>query len=184
MENIDFIFLDSGTGGLPYMQYLNGCCPHAKCVYIADTKNFPYGEKTAEQIIHAASNVVSLALSKWNPKAIVLACNTMSVTALPFLRNHFPDVPFIGTVPAIKLAAELSHNGRIGLLATNKTVTDPYTKELIEKYASDCLVFSRGDSDLIDFIEHNYWRVMIEVVVQFIFVFIIMFDVCFRFFLS
>ena len=153
--NIDFAFIDSGTGGLPYMEYLKSICPEAGCIYLADTKNFPYGEKSREEIITAAAAAVKAVLQRWRPRAIVLACNTMSVTALDALRKQFPEIPFIGTVPAIKLAAEQTRNHIIGLLATNRTVQDPYTDNLIRKYAPDCQVFRRGDSRLISFIEHD-----------------------------
>ena len=152
---MDFIFLDSGTGGLPYMQFLKDSCPEAQCIYLADTKNFPYGEKTPSQIIEAATCAVQSVLAKWTPRAVVLACNTMSVTALPELRKRFSNVPFIGTVPAIKLASSVTKNKRIGLLATNRTVNDSYTDNLKQKFAKDCVLIKRGDAQLIDFIEHK-----------------------------
>ena len=152
---MDFIFLDSGLGGLPYMEYLKESNPESTCIYLADTYNFPYGEKTADEILNAVSNNVSILLKKWNPKAIVLACNTMTVVAIKNLRQKFPDTSFIGTVPAIKVAAEKTKNKRIGLLATQRTVQDSYTQDLIKKYASDCHVVCRGDSHLISFIENK-----------------------------
>ena len=154
MKAVDFAFLDSGTGGLPYMQYLHDACPTASCMYLADTKNFPYGEKTQDQINAAAISAVTAILSKYSPSAIVIACNTMSVTSLSFLRKNFPNIPFVGTVPAIKLAAKLTKNKRIGLLATSSTVAHPYTKQLENKFAHNCTVAKRGDPELVDFIEH------------------------------
>ena len=72
------------------------------------------------------------------------------------LRKRFPKTPFVGTVPAIKPAAQLSKTRKIGLLATNATVNHTYTKKLIEEFASDCTIVSRGDPDLISFIEHKF----------------------------
>ncbi|AEE16354.1 glutamate racemase [Treponema brennaborense] len=152
---IDFAFLDSGTGGLPYMRYLKQQCPEARCVYLADTFHFPYGEKSVSQIIRYATDVSDLIIRKWQPKAVVIACNTMSVTALDSLRKRFPQTPFIGTVPAVKQAAACTRNGIIGLLATTRTVRDPYTDALIRKFAPGCTVVRRGDGALIDFIEHR-----------------------------
>ena len=140
------------------MQYLKDSCPKARCIYLADTKNFPYGDKTSDQIVHAATTAVDLILSHWNPKTFVLACNTMSVSALSELRRIFPEISFIGTVPAIKLATAVTRNKRIGLLATNRTVQDPYTDNLIRKFASDCTVIRRGDAQLISFIEHDFFK--------------------------
>ncbi len=153
MENIDFAFLDSGTGGIPYMLYLRKKLPDSYCAYLGDTAHFPYGQKSPEQILECASEAVSLILKKWNPKTVVIGCNTISVTALAELRKCFPSTPIVGTVPAIKLAASVSKNKRIGLLATNATINHPYCKNLIDEFASDCTVFKRGDPELISFVE-------------------------------
>lgn len=152
---LDFAFLDSGTGGLPYMGYLKEACPRASCLYLADTKNFPYGEKPPPQVVAATIDAVKLILSRFQPRAFVLACNTMSVTALETLRATFPLHQFIGTVPAIKVAAAKTKNKTIGLLATDATVNHPYTRRLIENFATDCRVVSRGDGLLIRFIEEH-----------------------------
>ncbi|MBO5137471.1 MAG: glutamate racemase [Spirochaetaceae bacterium] len=152
---MDFAFLDSGTGGLPYMKYLKESFPEASCIYLADTKNFPYGQKSSKDIEEAACEAVKLLLQHCTPKAIVLACNTMSVVALPKLRQVFSNIPFIGTVPAIKTAASITRNNIIGLLATERTVQEPYTDSLIRQFAPNCKVIRRGDSQLISFIEHE-----------------------------
>ena len=154
-QPIDFAFLDSGTGGIPYMLYLKEKCPSVKCVYLGDTINFPYGEKSPEKICECAKSACELLINSFSPKAIVIACNTISVTALETLRKTFPNTPFVGTVPAIKLAAEVSKNHRIGLLATNQSVKNPYTDKLIKDFASDCYVAKLGEPNLIEFIEKN-----------------------------
>lgn len=152
---LDFAFLDSGTGGLPYMGYLKEVCPGASCLYLADTKNFPYGEKTPSQVVAATVETVELILSRFQPRAFVLACNTMSVTALDILRTSFPENQFIGTVPAIKVAVTKTKNKTIGLLATDATVNHPYTCRLVQDFATTCRVVSRGDGTLIRFIENH-----------------------------
>ena len=146
-------FLDSGTGGIPYMLHLQKKCPDVRCVYLGDTANFPYGEKTREQITDCAAAASRLLIERFSPDAIVVACNTISVTALSELRKMFPSVPFVGTVPAIKLAAAVSPKKRIGLLATRQTVENAYTDRLVTEFASDCYIARRGDPDLIDFVE-------------------------------
>ena len=118
----DFVFIDSGVGGIPYMTTLLQRAPDAECVYVADTANFPYGEKTHEQVVNCVLELVEKINLQFAPKVIVLACNTMSVNALEALRSEFSDVKFVGTVPAIKLAASVSKNRRIGLLATHLVV--------------------------------------------------------------
>ncbi|MBQ0052307.1 MAG: glutamate racemase [Treponema sp.] len=161
-QQIDFAFLDSGTGGIPYMLTLHSQLPQAKCVYLGDTAHFPYGEKSLEEVTKCASMAIRTIVEKWNPKAIVIACNTISVTALSRLRELFPDLPIVGTVPAIKLAAKVTKNKRIGLLATNATVNHPYCQNLIDEFASDCVVIKRGDPKLIDFIEKDFFSVSDE----------------------
>ncbi len=151
----DFVFIDSGVGGIPYMMKLLEKKPDASCVYVADTANFPYGEKTHEQVVKCVTDLVGKIISKFAPKVIVLACNTMSVNALDTLRTNFPSVNFVGTVPAIKLAASLSKKRRIGLLATKATCENPYNIELKNKFASDCVLVTRGDGQLVSYIEHN-----------------------------
>ncbi|WP_051537936.1 glutamate racemase [Treponema sp. C6A8] len=153
--SVDFAFLDSGTGGIPYMNFLREKCPAASCVYVADNKNFPYGEKSAEQIVKSVLSICEKIISKFNPNTIVIACNTMSVNALDAVRKAFPEINFVGTVPAIKLAAGISKKRRIGLLATNSTVNHPYNKKLKADFASDCELICRGDADLISFVEHE-----------------------------
>ncbi len=158
MNKIDFAFLDSGTGGIPYMLYLRKKIPNCNCVYLGDTAHFPYGEKSPKEITECAASSIDLILKKWNPKTIVIGCNTISVTALSELRKLFPLTPIVGTVPAIKLAASLTKNKRIGLLATNATVKHPYCQNLINNFASDCKVFSLADPSLISFVEKNLFN--------------------------
>lgn len=148
----DFLFVDSGTGGLPYFDHLKKVCPAAKCVYLADNGNFPYGLKTKKQILECLIPVLKLNVERFQPRAIVIACNTMSVNVLEELRSEFP-IPVVGTVPAIKVAASVTRNKVIGLLATKATVENPYIQKLKSEFASDCTLVLREDSELIDFIE-------------------------------
>ena len=157
-NSVDFAFLDSGTGGIPYMLSLHEKLPSAFCVYLGDTEHFPYGEKSFAEVTECASKAIQKIIDLWNPKAIVIACNTISVTALDSLRQKFQSIPIIGTVPAIKLAASVTKNKRIGLLATTAAVNHPYCKKLAEEFASDCQVFNRADPKLIDFIEKKYFN--------------------------
>lgn len=157
-SQIDFAFLDSGTGGIPYMIDLHKKLPSARCLYLGDTAHFPYGEKSSEEVIDCSAQAIQKIIDLWNPREIVVACNTISVTALSSLRQKFPDLPIVGTVPAIKLAAKVTKNKIIGLLATNATVNHPYCQKLIKDFASDCKVIMRGDPKLIDFIEKKYFK--------------------------
>lgn len=151
----DFCFIDSGVGGIPYMTELLKKDSSVSCLYVADTANFPYGTKSHEEIVSCAKNLVSKIIKKFNPSVIVFACNTISVNALEVMRQTFPDTSFVGTVPAIKLAAAVSKNRRIGLIATESTCRNPYNHELKELFAKDCELVLRGDAALVSYIEHN-----------------------------
>lgn len=152
---VDFAFLDSGTGGIPYLLHLEKKCPGAECVYLADTRNFPYGEKSSGEIIRSSVAAAGILVDRFSPAAVIVACNTISVTALDDIRRAFPEVRIVGTVPAIKLAADVSVNRRIGLLATNATVGNPYNMRLKDEFAPDCELVPRGDSELVSFVEHR-----------------------------
>ena len=152
---VDFAFLDSGTGGIPYLTYLLEKNPAASCVYIGDTANFPYGEKTHEEIVKCVLSITDRIIKSFNPRIIVIACNTMSVNTLDVLREVFPDTQFVGTVPAIKLAASVSKKRRIGLMATKATVENPYNIDLKNHFAADCELILRSDAELISFIERE-----------------------------
>lgn len=148
----DYLFIDSGTGGLPYLDHLKKTRPGACCVYIAENKNFPYGTKTKSEILDCLIPVLKDAVNRFEPRAIVVACNTMSVNVLDELRSSF-DIPVVGTVPAIKVAASVTKNKVIGLLATKATVDNPYIQKLKADFASECTLVLREDTELINFIE-------------------------------
>ena len=82
---VDFAFLDSGTGGIPYLTYLLEKNPAASCVYIGDTANFPSGAKTHEEIVKCVLSITDRIIKSFNPRIIVIACNTMSVNTLDVL---------------------------------------------------------------------------------------------------
>ncbi len=151
---MQYAFLDSGIGGLPYLRHLKKIEPAASCAYIADIKNFPYGEKSLEEVIELSENLVQKIIDRIKPKLIIIACNTISVSALEHLRKYF-SIPFVGTVPAIKPATLASKKKRIAILASERTVNDIYTQNLIKEFGSDCEFFMRADPFLIQSIEEN-----------------------------
>lgn len=149
-----YVFLDSGIGGLPYFRYFHQQAPHASTAYIADVEHFPYGEKTREEVIQYALGVTEKIINRLDPAMVIVVCNTMSTAALDALRNHF-SIPFVGTVPAVKVAAEVSVNKRIGIIATARTINDPYLDKLITSFAADCTIEKRSDAELIAHIENG-----------------------------
>ena len=148
------IFFDSGIGGLPYLELFRNKAPGENVIFFADSENFPYGVKSEKQIRSFLYDSIFRIIDKFNPKLIVIACNTASVTGLAFLRKKFA-VPFVGVVPAVKPAAEKNKKGRIGILATKKTINGPYLKKLISDFASGCKVEKYGDPDIVTMIEYE-----------------------------
>lgn len=144
--------LDSGLGGLTVWKEVRELLPHESIVYIADSKNTPYGAKSPDEIFELARKSIEFLLKK-QVKVIVTACNSITVSCVHRLRETFPEVTIIGTVPAVKTAAERTKNKRIGILATTRTVESDYQTELINQFASDCKVFKHGTDDLVPLIE-------------------------------
>lgn len=152
MDNRPIGLLDSGVGGLTIWQEIVKKLPNESTIYIADSKNCPYGIKTAEEIYNLAKRLVAF-LATQNVKLIVIACNTITVSCLDKLREEFKDVPIIGTVPVIKTAAEKTKKGKIGILSTVQTSKSRYQKDLIKKFAKDLEVLNIGTDKLVPLIE-------------------------------
>ncbi|MBU8912502.1 MAG: glutamate racemase [Spirochaetales bacterium] len=145
-------FLDSGVGGLPYLQRARELLPEERFVYLADRRHFPYGVRNRDEIRAIVISAVSELVGVARPKMVVVACNTASVVSLSELRATF-SIPFVGVVPAIKPAGATVEKGRIGVLATERTVEDPYVSNLIREFApnSDLVLVPAGR--LVEFIE-------------------------------
>ncbi len=141
------IVFDSGLGGLTVYRELRATLPDAHYLYIADTDAFPYGNLHKDELVTRLLALFDRLIERENPDVCVIACNTASTIALAPLRDHF-EVPFIGTVPAIKVAARQSRSKLFSVLATPVTVAQDYTQDLVERYASSCDVTLVGSRDL------------------------------------
>jgi glutamate racemase len=93
---------------------------------------------------------------------IVLACNTATVSAVSVLRDSFPQLLFVGTVPAVKPAALGTKTGKIGVLGTRRTIDDPYIAELAARYGSTCSIVPVAAPELVDFVEYRYTQAIDE----------------------
>ncbi|EAZ98970.1 glutamate racemase [Marinobacter sp. ELB17] len=146
------LVFDSGVGGLSVAASIRRRCPHLPLVYLADNAGFPYGDKPEEEVTRRTCNLVTSALSQFDCQIVVLACNTASTVALPALRQCVSEA-VVGVVPAIKPAAAISVNRRIGILATPATVARSYLDQLIADYAADCQVSRIGHPSLVHWAE-------------------------------
>lgn len=154
MNNHPIGILDSGVGGLSVWQSIVRALPHESTVYLADSKNCPYGLKSPDQIYKLSKRLIEFLLEK-QVKLIVIACNTISVTSLDKLRQEFPQVPILGIVPVIKTAVAVSKNKRIGILSTTATAKSRYQQQLINQFAPGCEVITVGADSLVPFVERG-----------------------------
>ncbi|MDR1972398.1 MAG: glutamate racemase [Treponema sp.] len=155
MDDRPIVFLDSGIGGIPYCRRFVSRNPQESLVYLADRRNFPYGKRSREELLEILRTLTADLIARENPKLVVLACNTASVSALSFLRECFPSLIFVGTVPAVKPAALGTKTGRIGVLGTERTIDDPYIAELASRHGG-CTVVPLAAPALVDFVEYRY----------------------------
>lgn len=147
-EPAHVLVFDSGVGALSIIAEIREKLPGCAITYASDAAFFPYGDKPEAELIHRVDKVLRQLSDRFQPNIIVVACNTASTVTLPKIREHF-NIPIVGVVPAIRPAAQLSSTKVIGLLATPGTVSRQYTRELINEFASDCLVISVGTSELV-----------------------------------
>lgn len=141
------LVFDSGVGGLSVLREIRRQLPSAEIAYVADDAGFPYGDWEAQPLSDHIVALMGRLIDRVQPDAVVIACNTASTLVLPPLRARHA-IPFIGTVPAIKPAAERSQSGVVGVLATPGTMKRDYTRELIRSFARDCHVRLVGSSEL------------------------------------
>lgn len=146
------LFFDSGIGGLSVLGPTARLLPQAPLIYVADSAGFPYGTKTEAEIAGRVPALLGRLAERFDPRLIVIACNTASTIALGAVRAAL-DLPIVGTVPAIKPAAEMSRTRAIGILGTEATVRQPYVDDLAARFAADCLVLRHGSAELVQLAE-------------------------------
>jgi len=146
------LLFDSGVGGLSVLARVRERRPDLPLVYAADNAGFPYGTKSEGEIGARVPALLGRLVERYRPAMAVIACNTASTIALASVRAAL-DVPVVGTVPAIKLAAERSVSRVIGVLGTEATVRQPYVDRLAAEFAADCTVIRHGSARLVELAE-------------------------------
>ena len=126
--------------------------PTAPIVYAADSAAFPYGTRSESEIASRVPALLGRLVERFRPRLAVIACNTASTIALDHVRSAL-DLPVVGTVPAIKPAAEQSKTRVIGVLGTQATVRQPYVNDLAARFAADCTIVRHGSPELVDLAE-------------------------------
>lgn len=144
---------DSGIGGLSIWQEITTLLPHEDTIYLADSVNAPYGQKSKDEILHLCKKNTELLLKK-NCKIIVVACNTATTNAISSLRKQY-KVPFIGIEPAIKPAALKTKTNIIGILATLGTLNSSLFAESSKKYLEGITIIEQVGEGLVTLIEQG-----------------------------
>lgn len=133
---------DSGIGGTSIWSAIHDLLPNEQTIYLADSKNAPYGQRTKEEIVALSKKNVDFLLDM-NCKLIVVACNTATTNAILELRADY-DIPFIGIEPAIKPAANNSKTQVIGILATKGTLNSELFNKTAEMFQNTKIIEQVG----------------------------------------
>ena len=150
--NAPILFFDSGVGGLSVLGPTRKLLPNAPIVYAADSAGFPYGKRSEAEIATRVPALLGRLVERFRPRLAVIACNTASTIALDHARAAL-DLPIVGTVPAIKPAAEMSKTRVIGVLGTEATVRQPYVDDLAATFSADCTIIRHGSPELVELAE-------------------------------
>ena len=146
------LFFDSGVGGLSVLAPTRSLLPAAPIVYAADSAGFPYGKRSEDELATRVPALLVRLAEQFDPRLIVIACNTASTIALDHARAAL-DIPIVGTVPAIKPAAAMSQSRVIGILGTEATVRQRYVDDLAARFAGDCTLVRHGSPELVELAE-------------------------------
>ncbi len=146
--------LDSGCGGISILRALEHAFPGIGFVYYADYAFAPYSEKPVPILQERAVHLITKLTQEHGCDHIVIACNTLTVTSISHVRQLFPTLSIIGTVPPVKVAADsLPTGSKVLVLATKNTVQSPYLHQLIQLTGSSLSFFLEGSTELVKCIE-------------------------------
>jgi glutamate racemase len=146
------LVFDSGLGGLTVYREVVKVRPDARFIYALDDAFFPYGRRDEPVLVARVLDVMEEWLAAHRPDLVVIACNTASTLVLSQLRARF-QVPFVGTVPAIKPACAASKTKLVSVLGTEATVSREYTRALIRDFSQGCAVTLVGSQRLAELAE-------------------------------
>ncbi|MCF8493341.1 MAG: aspartate/glutamate racemase family protein, partial [Sphingomonadaceae bacterium] len=142
------LFFDSGIGGLSVLKAVQAALPNAPIVFAADYAGLPYGTKTEAEVSARVPALLGRLVERYKPRLVTIACNTACTIALAHVRAAL-DVPVVGTVPAIKPAAEATQSAVIGLLCTDATVRQTYVDKLYADHAPDMALLRHAAPELV-----------------------------------
>lgn len=145
---------DSGVGGLTVAREIMRQIPNEKIVYFGDTARVPYGNKSRETVTRFSEQIIRF-LNTFQVKTIVVACNTASAYALDVLEKE-SDIPMIGVVkPGARVAAEVTQNGRIGVIATRATVSSRIYVKYIQELKKNVTIYQKACPLFVPLVEEG-----------------------------
>ena len=151
MNNASIGIFDSGIGGTSIFKEIHALLPNENCIYLADSKNAPYGNKSKEEILQLSIKNTEFLINK-GCKIIVVACNTATTNAIAYLRGNY-NIPFIGIEPAIKPAALNTQTKAVGILATKGTLSSQLFHKTTDLYANNIKVVEQVGEGIVPLIE-------------------------------
>ena len=143
------LLFDSGVGGLSVLAEVREVLPQAPVIYAADIAGLPYGAKTEAEVAARVCGLLGRMAERFQPRLICIACNTASTIALGMVREVLA-IPIVGTVPAIKPAAEHTRSGTIGLLGTEATVRQRYVDDLEARFGNGHRLLRQAAPGLVE----------------------------------
>jgi glutamate racemase len=146
--------LDSGIGGLSVLREIHRLLPDYPTVYVGDQIHLPYGPRPESEVRVFVEGITRFLLAQ-GAVVIVLACNSASAASLHHVRDQFPDIPFVGMEPAVKPAAESTHSGVVGVLATNATANGQLYHNTIHRHAGNVRVITQIAPELVRIAEEQ-----------------------------
>lgn len=145
---------DSGLGGLSVWQALHDALPYESLIYLGDGARCPYGSRSREEVLKFTEEAVERLLSE-GCKMIVVACNTATAVAIKYLREKYPDIPFVGLEPAVKPAALTTKSGIIGVLATKRSLEGDHFRRAEERFGSEVTILKAVGEGFVEAVEEN-----------------------------
>ena len=147
-------FFDSGVGGRCVLDAFLRLCPHEPTVYLADSENCPYGNKSPAEITALSKRMASALIAR-GCEVVVVACNTATAAAIDVLRKEWPGVRFVGMEPAVKPAALGSKSGVVAVLATRGTFNGRLYRETSAKFSCSVKIIECIADEFVGMVERG-----------------------------
>ncbi len=147
--------VDSGVGGISVLRELITLMPSEKYIYLADSKNAPYGTKSKSEVLAIMLENTDRLISL-GAKAIVVACNTATSAAVRVMREKYPEVPIVGIEPAVKPAVEAFENPTVAVMATPLTLSEEKFGTLIGRFEGRADIIPLPCAGLMEIIESGH----------------------------